>query len=395
MKVAVIGDGPFALSQALKIEEIGGTSIWFDTNPNAFDYLSTLTANSTKNLSELKNERARLISDKRYYNEQLIRVTKRFLFPNEQIKNHSRFNDLFRVVINKKTSENLLKEGMKVSPEILSSLKEELEIYFDFDVVLDCSSGIHPYQYLCEKSPAIGELALQKNPQLVYGYDILNQEFKEALEVAVVGANPLTIDFLLQNTEMIKDSNKLLFWVAHQEDPVAELMSIASDEQKNKLADLFESMERDYQEAKDLYQTKYQEWQLLEDYMKAKIAEPAYPIPGIVIFAGHTTTIINKLVDQDKLFLSIEKPEFREAKQQKENSDLASKTLSLDRVYIASQFSRNTAIYNSLNISDRPGLQEEPGMFFCSHLGESGDLDVDSNSFFTSLLKWFSPKETH
>jgi hypothetical protein len=53
------------------------------------------------------------------------------------------------------------------------------------------------------------------------------------------------------------------------------------------------------------------EWRDLEDYIKAKIPKPLEPQPKIIIYQGYDVTSVDKLLDREGVFATIESPDFR------------------------------------------------------------------------------------
>lgn len=398
MKVAVIGDGPIALQQTLKINELGGHGVWFDTCPETFNWLNQCYPDLvTKTEKELIEAKENLIANRQYCSDKLLRVTKKFLMPGETLPGKSRFVDLFRVVVQRKTDKNLLEDPDKIAPEILNNLKKEIEVYFDFDVILDCQSGFHDQHYLGGNTFVVGEAFNEAQKKICYGVNSLLEKNHSEKEILLVGTTSLAADFILKNIDFIKKEDTLFFWSSHFEHPIEALLESASLKQQEKLQELFNWVEQDYTQQKENYKKKYEEWSELEDYMKAKVKEPDYPIAKIVIFSGHTATAVNKLIDQDKIYVSIEKPDFKTAKVQLENAELQSKTMSVDKVISVTDPYRKKQYYYALDIGKELKAQPEKGVYFFPLVPalspkDLGEFEID---FTSNLLKWFSPAETH
>jgi hypothetical protein len=52
----------------------------------------------------------------------------------------------------------------------------------------------------------------------------------------------------------------------------------------------------------------------------------------LVFFSGHNVTAVDELIDRRRMFLTLEKPDFREGKIHPENNQLDLKTIGVDHV---------------------------------------------------------------
>jgi hypothetical protein len=91
------------------------------------------------------------------------------------------------------------------------------------------------------------------------------------------------------------------------------------------------------------------DWRDLEDYVKVKIPKPIEPVPLLVIHQGYDVTSVDRLLDRDGVFATIESPDFRE---QTGSSEMM--TLAADVLCVARGVSQETLAGNNLVLNE-PG----------------------------------------
>jgi len=135
---------------------------------------------------------------------------------------------------------------------------------------------------------------------------------------------------------------------------------------------------------------KLREWQSLDDFVQVKIPRPVEPIPRLVFFMGHNASAIDQLIDNKRIFLTLETSDFRTSKMQPENNELDLKTIGVDCVLVSNGFRAN-----EVNLDD-----EEIGYF---KIGPMSLLTIDHwkkdlgelNDIESAIFKLFSPAESH
>ncbi len=106
------------------------------------------------------------------------------------------------------------------------------------------------------------------------------------------------------------------------------------------LKTLFEYFNQEFQNEVNEFHRKLREWQELDDFVQAKMQKPVEPIPRLVFFSGHNATAVDQLLDKRRLFLTLEKPDFREGLRQPENNPLELKTIGVDRILVANKMQK-------------------------------------------------------
>ena len=116
------------------------------------------------------------------------------------------------------------------------------------------------------------------------------------------------------------------------------------------------------------------------------------PIPRLVFFSGHNATAVDQLIDKRRLFLTLEKPDFREGLKQPENNQLDLKTIGVDRILVMNKLQR-PKIETHLS-------QNEIGYFECESLlpnmKEAWAKDLENlKGIEHEIFKLFSPADAH
>ena len=137
---------------------------------------------------------------------------------------------------------------------------------------------------------------------------------------------------------------------------------------------------------------KLREWQSLDDFVQAKIQKPVEPIPRLVFFSGHNATAVDQLIDKRRLFLTLEKPDFRDGLRQPENNPLELKTIGADRILVANKMMKpKMDVHLALN---------EVGYFECElnlpNISGAWKQDLERlKGIEYEIFKLFSPADAH
>ena len=126
-----------------------------------------------------------------------------------------------------------------------------------------------------------------------------------------------------------------MFVMSDEAKPFAAFIENAREEVKNRLMNLLEKMESDFRREADEFHVQLREWQELDDFIRVKKAKPVEPIPRLVFFSGHNVTAVDQLIDRRRMFLTLEKPDWRQGLRQPENNDQDLKTIGVDMVFVA------------------------------------------------------------
>lgn len=369
MKIAILGDSPLALECALRFHLHGAALTWYKHGEDFLQFSTSwkkghLTSDLGENvLKEINAPLSRAISSWKdwqdlYQNpivsylkahqevktDEVISVTKRFLAPNEIIPGSTRFHDLFRVIyrVNPKEFIEEQKESnpetyKRLSEEFLQSLASTIEMYQDYDLVLDLRTD------LSKASAAVSGRALgesRKSDKVLYGLEALlaartAKATTECREIALVGSGSLSAEILISLSDWLKDERSRLFVVSSEDDPYENFLKNAEPEIAEKVHALFDSIDTEFQKDIETFTKKLREWQELDDFVQVKIPKPVEPIPRLVFFSGHNVTAMDELIDRKRMFLTLEKPDFRSGKKQPENNELDLKTVGVDLILIS------------------------------------------------------------
>lgn len=393
MKLAIIGSSPIALEAALCFHSHGASLTWYRGGEEDFyelfpsaafkpsDFISELGLGYLKQLGrdfkpksfnwdEWWREYAAplaqyLASEQKVRSEEVISVTKRFLAPEENIAGKSRFYDLFRVIFLvdpqkfiQEQKESDPEKYQKLSQELVGSLQSTIEMFEDFDLVIDARFANRPSS-IALSGRALGEKRLSGD-KLIQGLAVLRETKKnlqqhDVREIALIGSETLAAEVLLQMDEWLKDPRNRLFLITHEEEPFTHFLTNARGEVMHKVRALLHTVEERLEKDFDSFHQALREWQQLDDFVRAKKPRPAEPIPQVNFFSGHNVTAIDELIDRQRLFLTLEKPEFREGKKHPENNRVELKTIGVDRVINGHELTKNP-ITSGLS-------QHEPGYF--------------------------------
>ncbi|MFP5386830.1 MAG: hypothetical protein ACLGHN_12170 [Bacteriovoracia bacterium] len=367
MKLAILGHSPLALEAALRFHLHGAAFTWFLNKDNLSYFESSelpgdaFVSDIGKGvLKELGKEYTAssfnwqvwedhyerplldyLKSHQEIKDDELVSVTKRFLAPLEVINGKSRFHDLFRIIykVNPKEFINEQKESnpetyQRLTEEFVSSLASSIEMYQDFDLVLDLRNDLS-YSSLSVSGRALGEG--RRADKVKYALEALEtaeglEATPEAREVALIGSDSLSAEILLSLESWLKDQRSRLFVISHEEQPFKKFLGEANQATARKLNEFFLEQEKEFQGEIEVFTRKLREWQELDDFVQAKMPRPAEPIPRVNFFSGHNVTAVDELIDRKRMFLTLEMPEFREGKKHPENNFLDLKTIGVDLI---------------------------------------------------------------
>jgi hypothetical protein len=323
----------------------------------------------------------------RSYPHQVKRVQKLFLNPNEEIQDKSRMVDTFRVVyeMSYEVSSDFDKEKMQqMNEEMKKSLEGQLEYFVDADIFIEADRG-RP-RLMGTGGPTIGEQNLINKIPLFYGFNCLEQNINDYRDIAIVGSGDVAAQFLVQNKDWLENEAHRAFIISTHGNPFEE---VENEELRKQLDEVLGKEEAKLKERGDDFLSRLREWEKLEDYIKAKKPRPVEPIGQIIFFAAHNVTSINKLVDQQKFYLTCEIPSFREAKVQKDNAVLNLKTIGVDACFVMTGHELDLDKYSALRLEWKQGRYQsiEPGFF----ITDRRPIQVQCEEFFDEIKKYFSP----
>lgn len=426
MKLALIGRSPIALEAALRFHLHGASLTWFideddvtlfsSSSPSPHTFTSDIgkgvlteigATYSPKEFSwkEWSEQYERpllnyLRAHQEIRSDDVISITKRFLGPREEIPGRSRFLDLFRVIF-RVNPRDFIEEQKDTNPETYKRLTEEfinslatsIEMYQDYDLVLDFSSDLK------KASASVSGRALgegRASEKVHFALEALRkaqslEPEQESREVALIGSGALSAEILLALEDWLKEERSNLFIVTTEEEPFKAFLEIAEPESGRRLRSILERMEAEFKSEVNGFIEKLRSWQELDDFVQAKIPRPAEPIPRLNFFSGHNVTAIDELIDKRRLFLTLEKPEFREGKLHPENNGLDLKTIGVDQIFVG--HGKKAKERRTLD-PDEKGFFELTPEHPNTRLSWENDL-LKLEGIENAIFKLFSPVDAH
>ena len=431
MKLAILGSSPLALEAALRFHLHGASLTWFNFHePGVESYFQSkllassyvteqglnllrdrgmpYTPRSTFSFSHWVDDYLKPLSDilaveQKLRPHEVVSITKKFLAPGEEIYGKSRFTDLFRIIFQVNPQEFIKEQETtnpetfeRLSKELIDSLQTNLEMYEDFDLVLDLRKST------CVKSlsvtgRALGESRIAKE-HLKYGLETLilaqeiNKDAQGVREIGLIGSGALAAEIVCKLTDWLGDERSRLFLVSEESYPFQKFFEEGEATSVASLKAVLTNMDNEFENEVNTFHSKLREWQELDDFVQVKIQKPVEPIPRLVFFSGHNATAIDQLIDKRRLFLTLEKPDFREGNKQPENNSLELKTIGVDRILVANQMSK-PVIETHLESNEKGHFAAELSF---PNISESWNKDLEKlKGIENEIFKLFSPAATH
>jgi hypothetical protein len=396
MKIAVIGSGPLAIEAAAEflhegadVRVIGqgdlGTKIKFlaenfgELPIEGTDYTRARTRERL-NLNNIptdfkslwENYYSPLIDELRghVYGRKVLRVQKRFLHQTEEIKDHSRLYDLFRVTYGLNPS-GMVDEQLKENPElaeklegnILDSLKSQVESFEDFDLVFDTRGPFqNPLPLGSGENFALNERALKEMGSFLYGFDALRdlEAVKEHKKVTIVGDGALSALTFLSLFDWLQSGDKVLNIVTDKERTFESFFnSNHFSSLQEKVRTLISDEMNSWRESCQQTEKEILKWRELPQYERVKVPQPQFPEPRLRLFEGYSVSSCDKLIDQQEIFMTMEIPPWRNPEDEKR--DLV--TLGQDCIIGQKGFAGLSQDFASAEML----RAKEPGYFPISH----------------------------
>ena len=326
-------------------------------------------------------------------------VTKRFLIAGETPKARSRFADLFRVsyevnpVERVETIQNEQPEVFeKLSSEFMDSLKSRLELFEDFDVVID-ATGPLLVRNIGPGGPCVGESRFRDGS--LYFLDTLSELTQKLShhELALVGDGFVAASALKQLAAWWRQSKSRIFIITNQGSPFEHYLQKSRDRE---LHDFLSEARHEHEQEMAQYRIELAAWDELDDFVKVKKVKPAEPIPRLVFFSAHLVTAADQLIDKSRTFLTLETSPWNEAQVQVENSQIDIKTIGVDFVIGACGHRRDHSRFYGLDLrlsldgkrgGDDKGVHPETGFYTLQ-------TSAQREAILQNLLTLFSPKES-
>jgi hypothetical protein len=399
MKLAIIGSGPLAIFCAQHFDQIGAEVVLFQRSPlggnlrfllEHFPQMKIDVESRSRELNGVWEESLipaiKLLEQKGLTKAgEVLRVHKRFLHKNEVIHDKSRLHDLFRVIFSVNPKEAILRQ-LEENPEMFKQLGEQVinslhmpvESFEDFDIVIEARGfGKFPLPMGASESLALNENNLSGHSSLVYEKDIFTKlDLSGKTHIVLVGSSETAILALLKLKEWLySNPQHSLSWVTSER---AE-KHYSNEWLSNELKAFLELSNTQFEKDKKIFETKIREWRDLEDYVKAKIPKPLEAEAKIKIFQGYDVTSVDRLLDREGLFATIESPDFRE---HAPINDL--KTLAADAILVGCGVSDNVDFARGLAVNE-PGYFKLEAANFKDGWAQIKEIETQIMSFFTRV----------
>lgn len=408
MKIAVIGGGIMGMEMAMKLHELEASVTLFNKSEElggkilSMSKLDSDFVLDSKKIEAFQNENLiplieRVKGHIPIKNVEVLKVAKRFLAPDEKIEGRSRLADMFRVVY-KVDPAKLVESQKEENPELyknfdaemMKSLGEQMESFEDFDLVVDATG---PMSVVKKMGPggttALNELGLCKDGNVFYGWDCLNllSDLPKG-QIIIVGEGEASALFVLRLKEWIKEAGNSLSLICEKAHPFENL----SADVKQRLDHFMGAEEALFVEKMEEHRKEVFAWRELEEYEKAKIPMPTEPAPPFDIQVNSYITAVDRLLDKEGWFLSVESPDFK--------GHESLKTLKADAILVLKGFNKDTTLsehlqtdynFSKTTSSRSDGIHPEPGFYSLESMnlenGRSKFQPIIDNmlSFFTRI----------
>lgn len=320
------------------------------------------------------------LADISHKNVKIARVHKRFIPPSHKIENRSRMADTFRVVFNVNATTEIERQKLenpeifeKLGKDVLESLKNSIESFEDFDFVCYSNELSLPNPMGAAFVWALNEKTLNNDERITYHCEHQSSlnAIREARNLCLVGSGVENLRLLNELSEVyLDDLTKTIQLVTSEAVPFGDI-----DLKHKELLDGFRSLlakdrEQFNTEVAD-FEKKIMEWRSLEPHIKAKTPSPAEPKPRLMIYNSAVVSSVDKLLDREGLFVTIEGSELLGGADQL-------KTLSCDRICV------DQGVH--LDVEKTKGLDQNEEGFYSL-------MDMSLDEIKEDMLKYFSKQD--
>jgi hypothetical protein len=301
---------------------------------------------------------------------EVLRIHKRFLSDDEIIDNErTRLADLFRVVYSVNPADAILKQ-VEENPEIFKQLGEEVvkslhlpvESYIDFDLVIEATGSGKKLRMMGPGGvPALNENNLKNNSPFYYEKEIFSKFSEKGLKsLVLIGEGPLAELTLMKLTPwLFAEDDRRLYWIRHTTTDITGLHIVKVSN-------------KTFEKQKVVFENKLREWRDLDDFVKVKIPQPLEPVKKMTIYSGFNVTSVDKLLDQNQIFVTIESPEFRKDR----SEQLELKTLPVDAVLVSQGYFPESVL--------KIGMAAiEPGYYQMDSISNLDEIEKEIMTFFS------------
>lgn len=374
MKMAIVGSGPLAILTAHYFDQMGAAVTLFQRTPLGgnirflLEHFPEFKINYQKSIVTAReffeSEIVPAVTELEKYNltkrGDVLRVHKRFLHPDETVLGRTRMYDLFRVIYTLNPKETILKQldenpefFKQLGEEVINSLHRPVESFEDFDIVIEAQGlGKKPVPMGAGRSLALNEYNLQESSLLYYEKEIFTKlDLSTKKTIVLVGEGVSLKLALLKMKEWLLETDKgqrELHWVTYQ----TAYASCGLEWLDNEVEAFLDDIKERFDKAKMEFEEKLRQWRDLEDYVKVKVPKPIEPKPPLIVHSGYDVTSVDRLLDREGVFATIESPDFRDHSQMPSHM----MTLAADAICIARGVEAERLGGSSL-------LEKEPGYY--------------------------------
>lgn len=379
MKIGIIGSGPWGMKCAKHFSLIGAHVCVFD-------------GSSAPYTAEVSQEKLELLEKGLLKKARVQRVQKRFLEKSESIVDKSRLHDLFRITYSVNPSDNITSRMEdnpdvfeKLGEQVLESLKNEVEAFEEFDLVIDARG---PYQVPgmmgVGGAAALNENALKQSEKIYYGHQCFDEFLKGDFKtITIVGSSLHSLRFFSSLSEWLSVSGHELNIITTELNCFEGILenTDVSDDLKATAKDLIKCHMKDWRDNCDKVTLEIQQWRDLASHERVKIAMPQMPDPKLKIYEGYSVTSVDRLLDREGLFLTLEMPRWRDPKDEKQEM----LTVKQEAVFVMNGFEQE--------LSCTKGIREhgeEPGFYSIEQLKKSHKDSVILDTIEKDIMGFFS-----
>lgn len=350
MKIGIIGSGPWGTTCAKHFDLMGAHVCLFD---------GSLRSESAVDSEDKKELMAKGLVKK----ARVQRIQKRFLEKNELIKDKSRLHDLFRVTYSVNPADNITSR-MDENPEVfeklgekvLKSLKNDVEAFEDFDLIIDARG---PYQTPCKLgvggAAALNEMTLGQSENIFYGHECWEKfSASEYKTITIVGSKIHALSFFSKLTSWLESTGHELNIVTTELDIFQNLYDnpqVKSD-LKETSKELIKQHMKDWRTQCEETAVEIQTWRDLPDSERVKKVMPQMPEPKLKIYEGYSVTSVDRLLDREGLFLTLEMPRWRDPKEEKQDM----LTVKQEAIFVMNGFEQDSSCLKGLRSHEEPGF---------------------------------------
>lgn len=265
----------------------------------------------------------------------------------------SRLKDTFRVVWKqdpRETVARMLQENQaffeQMGADVLSSLELPIESYEDFDLVIEAvGTSAWPMPLGPGQASALNESHPEIQRKIFYGLEAFKEipGLKKQERLALVGSGQTALMAVVLLKEWLQDNSLLL--VTTEERAFVEAIQSAPEALRTEALKLLISFDENYEEQCHSYSQRLREWRDLDDSHKQKIPMPEEPKRKIEFFTKANVTSLDRLIDRDGFFLTVEKSLTRGEVEE-------IKTFSVDKIFSLTGFQKKHEVFQLMKAYD-------------------------------------------